>query len=301
MANYKKPQSPLQHKDGDYFYPLTTIDQIITDNDTRLNAELISVDLTDAVEGDTNMGINADTLNGKTIEEIKQQIYDEMINYSVIGSTTEPANPTENMIWINTDQEITDYVFSKNEPKNPIEGMVWIVTGNNSSAPFYSLNMNGKEFDEVYPLSVKQMVSGNLVDKAAMIYQGDKWVDWIYYIINGSYAKITGISGFTTAQWSIDSDGLHLSRSSGQSSKGVTTNTYELTGKTKFTIVATTVSGADVMVSFCSATSDTMLATITMSTGGTYTLDVTNINQLCRLRFDIDSGRSAIISQMYLE
>lgn len=52
MANYLKPQSPLQHKDGDYFYPLTTIDQIITDNDTRLNAELISIDLKDSVESD---------------------------------------------------------------------------------------------------------------------------------------------------------------------------------------------------------------------------------------------------------
>ena len=52
MANYLKPQSPLQHKDGDYFYPLTTVDQIITDNDTRLNAELISIDLKDSVESD---------------------------------------------------------------------------------------------------------------------------------------------------------------------------------------------------------------------------------------------------------
>lgn len=50
MANYLKPQSPLQHKDGNYFYPLTTIDQIITDNDTRLNAELISVDFSNTVE-----------------------------------------------------------------------------------------------------------------------------------------------------------------------------------------------------------------------------------------------------------
>ena len=52
MANYLKPHSPLQHKDGDYFYPLTTVDQIITDNDTRLNAELISIDLKDSVESD---------------------------------------------------------------------------------------------------------------------------------------------------------------------------------------------------------------------------------------------------------
>ena len=207
MANYLKPQSPLQHKDGDYFYPLTTVDQIITDNDTRLSAELISVDLTDAVEGDTNMGINADTLDGKTIEEIKQQIYDEMINYSVVGGTTEPANSTENMIWVNTNQEITDYVFSKNEPKNLIEGMVWIVTGNNSNICFHTLNINGREFDEVHLLSVKQYVNDTWVSKVAKIWQGDKWIDWITYLYNkgnectditgGWNSNITGTAGGT--------------------------------------------------------------------------------------------------------
>ena len=37
---YLKPQSPLQHKSGDYFYPLTTADQIIMDNGSRLNTVL---------------------------------------------------------------------------------------------------------------------------------------------------------------------------------------------------------------------------------------------------------------------
>lgn len=35
---YLKPQSPIQLKDSDYIYPLTTIDQVIdTSNNTRLN------------------------------------------------------------------------------------------------------------------------------------------------------------------------------------------------------------------------------------------------------------------------
>lgn len=38
-ANSSKPQSPLRYEDK-YFYPLTTADQIITDNDTRLNVAL---------------------------------------------------------------------------------------------------------------------------------------------------------------------------------------------------------------------------------------------------------------------
>lgn len=38
-ANSSKPQSPLQYEDK-YFYPLTTADQIITGNGTRLNVAL---------------------------------------------------------------------------------------------------------------------------------------------------------------------------------------------------------------------------------------------------------------------
>lgn len=37
---YLKPQSPLQHKDGDYFYPLTTADQVIMEDGSRLSAVL---------------------------------------------------------------------------------------------------------------------------------------------------------------------------------------------------------------------------------------------------------------------
>ena len=35
--SYIKPQTPLQHKDGDYFYPLTTADQVIMPDGSRLN------------------------------------------------------------------------------------------------------------------------------------------------------------------------------------------------------------------------------------------------------------------------
>lgn len=63
--SYLKPQTPLQHKDGDYFYPLTTIDQVIMeDGITRLNgADLVSVNTDGAPEGET-VKVNADTLGG---------------------------------------------------------------------------------------------------------------------------------------------------------------------------------------------------------------------------------------------
>ena len=68
--SYIKPQTPLQHKDGDYFYPLTTIDQVIMeDGITRLNgADLVSVNTDGAPEGET-VKVNADTLGGYPASE----------------------------------------------------------------------------------------------------------------------------------------------------------------------------------------------------------------------------------------
>lgn len=38
MSTYLKPQSPLYHKTEDaYFYPLTTVDQVILEDGSRLN------------------------------------------------------------------------------------------------------------------------------------------------------------------------------------------------------------------------------------------------------------------------
>ena len=60
----------MQHKDGDYFYPLTTIDQVIMeDGITRLNgADLVSVNTDGAPEGET-VKVNADTLGGINASE----------------------------------------------------------------------------------------------------------------------------------------------------------------------------------------------------------------------------------------
>ena len=74
--SYLKPQTPLQHKDGDYFYPLTTIDQVIMeDGITRLNgADLVSVNTDGAPEGET-VKVNADTLDGISADEYATKIF----------------------------------------------------------------------------------------------------------------------------------------------------------------------------------------------------------------------------------
>lgn len=97
------------------------------------------------------------------------------LNFQVIGGTTAPSNPKENMIWVNTSTKITSYIFSATQPTGSA-GMVWISTGTSSTVEFNALKKNGIQ---VYPISAKQYIGGAWVDVEAKIYQGGSWVDWI--------------------------------------------------------------------------------------------------------------------------
>lgn len=105
----------------------------------------------------------------------------KVLNFVVVGGTTEPEKPTDNMIWVKTDAEITSWVFSATEPKEPLEGMVWISTGTSSTAAFNALQKN---VIQVYPISAKQHSSGGWVDKEANIRKNGNWTEWMAYLYN---------------------------------------------------------------------------------------------------------------------
>ena len=96
------------------------------------------------------------------------------LNFKVVGGTAAPASPKENTIWVHTDTEITNWIFSATEPENPSEGMVWFATEKKSSAPFNALKKNNIT---VCPVSVKQYINGAWADKTAKAYQNSAWVD----------------------------------------------------------------------------------------------------------------------------
>lgn len=100
----------------------------------------------------------------------------ESLNFKVVGDTTEPTNPNENTIWVNTDKKIASWIFSATQPKTATEGMVWITTGVTRTVEFNALKKNGIQ---VCPISAKQYVSGEWKDVTAMSYQGGKWVELV--------------------------------------------------------------------------------------------------------------------------
>lgn len=70
MSEFLKPQSPLQHKDGAYIYPLTTADQVILEDNGRLNAALENlVYVNDESQESAVVPLNADTLGGHPVED----------------------------------------------------------------------------------------------------------------------------------------------------------------------------------------------------------------------------------------
>lgn len=108
------------------------------------------------------------------------------LNFKVVGGTSQPANPKENTIWINTSTPITDWVFSAKQP-GAVSGRVWISTGIDSTVEFNALKKNGIQ---VYPISAKQYVSGAWADRIAKSWNGGKWVDFINYLFHSGYGAV---------------------------------------------------------------------------------------------------------------
>lgn len=114
------------------------------------------------------------------------------LNFKVVGGTTQPTNPSENTIWVNTSTAINGYAFSADEPASPTEGMVWIKTAIESTTP---LNVDKKNTVMLYPQAVQQYVSGAWVGKSTKIYTGGAWHelwDGYYYKLGETYDAITG-------------------------------------------------------------------------------------------------------------
>ena len=207
-----KPQSPLQHTEsGDYFYPLTTIDQVIMEDGSRLNdCNFLTVDNGDSIEGEV-VPVNADTLGGHKAEDFVKKS-DAMVvtkNYCVVGGTEVPENPTENMIWVQTDVEIGNVYFSGIAPSNCIDNDIWISTNSGASTiAFDSIRIGNDTMNTVYPISAKQYVGGTWVDKTVKSYQGGAWVDWITYLYKApdEYTDLTG--GWTKSGFTVGSYGL---------------------------------------------------------------------------------------------
>ena len=93
------------------------------------------------------------------------------LNFKVVGGTVQPSNPKENTIWVDTDTDISGWVFSAMQPV-PKEGLVWVRTGDVSPVRFNAVRKNTVM---VYAYSVTQYVGGEWAKKSAYIWNRE-WV-----------------------------------------------------------------------------------------------------------------------------
>lgn len=118
------------------------------------------------------------------------------LNFRVLGGTTQPQNPRENDIWVNTTVFIQRYSFNATQPATingiaPIEGDIWIQV---LSASAYEFNAIKKNEINVYPVRALQYISGQWVSKEAEIYQNGEWnvLATFVYKSGNQYEELTG-------------------------------------------------------------------------------------------------------------
>lgn len=181
--------------------------------------------------------------NLQTILQIVQELPEGVeLNFEVVGGTSQPSNPKENTIWVNTSTTITSWVFSAIQPASPVAGMVWIDIGESSDIAFNALKTNTIQ---IYPISAKQYIGSTWTDVTAKSYQNGAWVQWItelYLFNNGD--KCTAVTGGwttkkdTSISVNVGSSAITFSYSSGsgRSAAAYTTNKIDISKYTKMVV-----------------------------------------------------------------
>lgn len=154
------------------------------------------------------------------------------LNFKIVGGTTQPANPAENTIWINSETAINGYAFNAVEPANPVEGTLWILTGATSTVAFNALK---KETVMVYPSAARQYIGGAWTTVQAMTYQNGVWVNWILYLINNGIAT----AEFTTQRVTITEAEGGMTIAGTASGYHEMFTEVDLTGRTKLVVDGT--------------------------------------------------------------
>lgn len=127
------------------------------------------------------------------------------LNFEVVSGIIKPENPTENTIWVNTDTEISDWIFSLTEPTELVEGMVWFPIGSSSPVAFNALKKNNIY---ICPMVAKQYINSEWTDKIAKTFINSNWADWTHYLYN--HGEMVPFSKWTAAQGLVENKADHV-------------------------------------------------------------------------------------------
>lgn len=227
------------------------------------------------------------------------------LNFKVVGGTTEPVSPSENMIWVKTDTEITSWIFSATKPEAPTEGMVLFVVGTSSVVEFNALKENGIH---VCPVCANQYVSGAWISVEMECYQNGVWNSFYFWVIgNGANAKsLTG--GFTgvSEQVVFNSDGTvkfyHATNTSVHNANVYSKNTFDVSGYTKMTVKVTSSSGASRYLGLNTPSNlgNNAAQRVNVTGTGTYEISIPSSWTTAHIQADLlYEGGTIVVSELY--
>lgn len=110
------------------------------------------------------------------------------LNFKVVGGTTEPTNPKENTIWVNTTTAISKWSLDKREPTSPIDGQIWIQIGNVDGD--ISFNALKKNKIDVQVYAVYQLIDSEWMPKIAYIYTDNEFIKFSDVIIRYTLSAV---------------------------------------------------------------------------------------------------------------
>ena len=109
------------------------------------------------------------------------------LNFKVACQPSAPNNPKENTIWVKTDTEIKDWVFSAEAPTDT--HVVWFETGEMSNATLNALKKNGIVLELV---NARRFIDGEWVPQDWSIFQNGAWAEFegrLYLYNNGNMCE----------------------------------------------------------------------------------------------------------------
>lgn len=93
------------------------------------------------------------------------------LTLKVVGGTTQPTNPRDYTIWINTDTPITGYFFSPTQPNTQIEGLIWLKTANTG----VKIDVGKKNSIVLYLSTAKLYTGGEWISINGFVYVNAVW------------------------------------------------------------------------------------------------------------------------------
>ena len=251
------------------------------------------------------------------------------LNFSVTAysSTSKlPSSAAANAIGVITSTAIKGWVLSTVEPSSPTAGLVWIVLSAYGNVSFNAL---GENSIIMYPVHVRQYVSGKWVTKDARIYQS-KWVNFVgVYIYNKgtstSYSfrcntSLKQTSGGYTATDGLTKGGTSITVTNGTLAYAFT-DIFVTDGSDSFTAInLSNYSKVRIKGTLTNATKDTACVFRGVSSIGTlatdnnkfsypmysgtvdFTADISSVTSSCYLGFTFyDQNTTLTITEMWLE